>query len=594
MPSFEPLDWVVVSAYFLLVFAVAFLAGRRDGGRTSAGFFLAGRNTGWFVVGASLFASNIGSEHLVGLAGSGAAGGIAVAQFEILAGLVLLLLGWFFVPFYLRSGVFTMPEFLERRFSAGPRSYLAAISIVGYVLTKVSVTIAAGGIVFEALMGIDFWTGALVVVVATGIYTIWGGMRAVLYTDMAQMFVLIGGAVAVTFVGLDRVGGWSALQQAAGAGFFDLWQPASHPDYPWTGILFGAPILGIWYWCTDQFIVQRVLSARDLREARRGTVFAGFLKQLPLFIFVVPGVIAHVLAQSGELQLSRPDQALPALVAALLPPGLRGLVAAGLLAALMSSLSSVFNSVSALFTIDIYRRLHRDASERTLVLVGRLATVAVVGLGILWIPFMGLISGQLFTYIQSVQAYIAPPVAAVFLVGILWSRVNSRGAVAALATGFVVGVARLTLETQKESLDGLLLTLVSVNFLHFAALLFALSVLVLVATSLTAPPPPAAQVAGLTMQTGPRAEREPAAGRRRDVTLSAVLVALVGAIWWHFAGGARATGRPAPPRPPRSARRKRPIRRVRNAPVRRLPSSAPNRCRRCAAVRAGRARWPLL
>jgi SSS family solute:Na+ symporter len=534
--TFDSLDWTVVAAYFAVVFAVAFLAGRRDATGTPEGFFLAGRNTGWFVVGASLFASNIGSEHLVGLAGSGAAGGIAVAQFEILAGLVLLLLGWFFVPFYLRSGVFTMPEFLERRYSSGPRSYLAGISIVGYVLTKVSVTIAAGGIVFEALMGIDFWTGALVVVVATGVYTIWGGMRAVLYTDMAQMFVLIGGAVAVTLIGLDRVGGWSALQEAAGAGYFDLWQPASHPDYPWTGILFGAPILGVWYWCTDQFIVQRVLSARNLQEARRGTIFAGFLKQLPLFIFVVPGVIAYVLARSGQLELARPDQALPALVSALLPPGLRGLVAAGLLAALMSSLSSVFNSCSTLFTIDIYRRLHRDASAKTLVTVGRLATVAIVGLGILWIPFMGLISGQLFTYIQSVQAYIAPPVAAVFLLGILWSRVNSQGAVAALAVGFVLGVTRLTLEAQKESLQGAWLAFASINFLHFAALLFLLSVVVLVGVSLATAPPPAGKVAGLTLQTVPADERGPRAGRGRDLLLTAVLLGVIGAIWWHFSG----------------------------------------------------------
>lgn len=537
MHVFTTLDWWVVGGYFAIIFAVAFLAGRRDGtSSTPEGFFLAGRNTGWFVVGASLFASNIGSEHLVGLAGSGAAGGIAVAQFEILAGLMLLLLGWFFVPFYLRSGVFTMPEFLERRYSSGPRSYLAAISILGYVLTKVSVTIAAGGIVFQALMGIDFWTGALIVVIATGIYTIWGGMRAVLYTDMAQMFVLIGGAVAVTFIGLEQVGGWSALRDAAGVEYFDLWKPASHPDYPWTGVLFGAPILGIWYWCTDQFIVQRVLSARNLQEARRGTIFAGFLKQLPLFLFVIPGVIAFVLAQSGKLQLERPDQALPALVAALLPAGLRGLVAAGLLAALMSSLSSVFNSCSTLFTIDIYRRLHKDASQKTLVLVGRLATVAIVGLGILWIPFMDLISGQLFTYIQSVQAYIAPPIAAVFLLGILWSRVNSRGAVAALAVGFVLGVGRLVLETQKESLDGILLAMVSINFLHFAALLFVLSVVVMVVASLTAPAPAAEKVAGLTLQTTPTAEREDKAGRTRDLLLTAVLVGVISVIWWYFSG----------------------------------------------------------
>src|SRR5688500_3428646 len=271
------LDWVVIAVYFGLTFGVAIWATIKE--RASAGttkdYFLAGRNAGWFLVGGSLFASNIGSEHLVGLAGTGAASGVAVAQFEILASLILLLLGWLFVPFYLASGVFTMPEFLERRYSSGARWYLAVISIIAYVLTKISVTIAAGGIVFEALMGIDFWTGALIVVIATGIYTIFGGLRAVLYTDMIQMFVLIGGAVAVTWVGLDALGGWGEMVRTAGPGFLDMWKPASDPNFPWAGILFGAPILGVWYWCTDQFIVQRVLSAKDQDEARRGAIFAG-------------------------------------------------------------------------------------------------------------------------------------------------------------------------------------------------------------------------------------------------------------------------------------------------------------------------------
>ncbi|MCG8456218.1 MAG: sodium/solute symporter, partial [Holophagales bacterium] len=351
------LDWVLIGLYFAAVFGVAIAASRREATReTSTGYFLAGRNVGWFVIGASLFASNIGSEHLVGLAGTGAASGVAVGQFEILASLILLILGWLFVPFYLKSGVFTMPEFLERRYSSGARWYLAVISIVGYVLTKISVTIAAGGIVFESLMGIDFWTGALVVVVVTGVYTIFGGLRAVLYTDLLQMFVLVGGALAVTAIGLGEVGGWGVLRETAGSDFFDMWKPASDPDFPWTGILFGAPILGVWYWCTDQFIVQRVLSASDADNARRGTIFGGFLKLLPVFIFVLPGVVAYALVQQGKMSLAESDQALPTLVGVLLPAGLRGLVVAGLLAALMSSLSSVFNSCSTLITWDIYKK----------------------------------------------------------------------------------------------------------------------------------------------------------------------------------------------------------------------------------------------
>ncbi len=345
MGQLATLDWLVIFAYFVAVFFIAWWMTRREATRATAeGYFLGGRNSGWFVIGASLFASNIGSEHLVGLSGTGAASGVAVGQFEILATLILLLLGWLFVPFYLRSGVFTMPEFLERRYSPAARWYLAIISIVGYVLTKISVTIAAGGIVFVALMGIDFWTGALIVVVATGIYTVFGGLRAVLYTDLLQMFVLVGGAVAVTVIGLNTLGGWTVMTETVPSGFMSVWKPMSDPSFPWTGILLGAPILGVWYWCTDQFIVQRVLSAHNIDNARRGTIFGAYLKVLPLFIFVIPGLIAYSLAQQGMLELGEPDEALPTLIGVLLPTGLKGLVVAGMLAALMSSLSSVFNS----------------------------------------------------------------------------------------------------------------------------------------------------------------------------------------------------------------------------------------------------------
>ena len=533
------LDWWIVAAYFGAVFAIAYLATRARGTRSSSQeYFLAGRHTGWFVIGASLFASNIGSEHLVGLAGTGAASGVAVGQFEVLASLILLLLGWVFVPFYVRSAVVTMPEFLERRYSAGARSYLAGISILGYVLTKISVTIYAGGIVFQTLMGIDFWTGALVVVVATGIYTVFGGLRAVLYTDLLQMFVLIGGAVAVTLIGLGEIGGWGELRAAAGPGFFSLWRPMSDPDFPWTGILFGAPILGVWYWCTDQFIVQRVLAAPNVEEARKGTIFAGFLKLLPIFIFVIPGVVAYALTQTGRISLAQPDEALPTLVGALLPAGLRGLVVAGLLAALMSSLSSVFNSCSTLVTWDIYKKLRPAASERRLVIVGQVVTAVLVVLGLLWIPFMKNISGRLYQYLQSVQAYISPPIAAVFLLGVFWKRVNAAGALASLLTGFVLGMARLGMELGKDSLPaGPLFGYADMNFLHFAVLLFVICAAVLVGVSLLTPPPDRARLAGLTFQT-----TAPAGGpsvpwtRRPTVWLSLLLVACVGAVWLYFRG----------------------------------------------------------
>jgi SSS family solute:Na+ symporter len=533
-------DWTLLAAYFALVFGIALWASRRDaeGRHTPGGYFLAGRNVGWWVVGASLFASNIGSEHLIGLAGTGAARGVAVAQFEVLASLVLLLLGWVFVPFYLRSGVFTMPEFLERRYSPAARWYLAVVSVIGYVLTKISVTIAAGGIVFEALMGVSFWTGALVVVVATGLYTVVGGLRAVLYTDVLQAVVLIGGAVLVTVAGLAEIGGWRALVNAAGPEAMAIWKPMSDPDFPWTGVVFGAPILGIWYWCTDQFIVQRVLSASGEAHARRGTIFGGFLKLLPLFIFVLPGVVAQALPASGQLDLGAPDEALPALVTTLLPAGLRGVVVAGLLAALMSSLSSVFNSCATLVTLDLYKPLRPTASEPHLVRVGQIATAALVGLGLLWIPMMQFISGQLYQYLQSVQAYIAPPIAAVFLLGLFWRRANARGAMASLLTGFVLGAARLVAELNAARLTGWAAAYASINFLHFAALLFAVCALVLVATSLTAPAAPDAQLAGLTYATTVPAGQPPTprarAWRDTDVWLSVALVAAVVAIWLWF------------------------------------------------------------
>ena len=533
------LDWAVIIFYFLLTFGVAIWAWWRD--RASAGtsqdYFLAGRDAGWFLVGGSLFASNIGSEHLVGLAGTGAASGVAVAQFEILASLILLLLGWLFVPFYLASGVFTMPEFLERRYSTGARWYLAVISIIAYVLTKISVTIAAGGIVFEALMGINFWTGALIVVIATGIYTIFGGLRAVLYTDLMQMFVLIGGAIAVTWIGLNELGGWGELERQAGPGFMDMWKPMSDPNFPWTGILFGAPILGVWYWCTDQFIVQRTLAAQNEDHARRGTIFAGFLKILPLFIFVVPGVIAYALSQSGRIQLAAPDQALPTMVATLLPAGIRGLVVAGLMAALMSSLSSVFNSTSTLVTIDVYKKLKPQATERQLVIFGQVMTAILVGLGLLWIPVMDRISGQLYQYLQSVQAYISPPIAAVFLIGILWKRVNATGAMAALISGFVLGALRLVTELSRDKLDGMLLSYATMNFLHFAVFLFVVCSVILLVVSLATPAPAADKTAGLTFETKrPVESTSNAAWRAKDRILSIVLVVCVLAVWIYFRG----------------------------------------------------------
>lgn len=531
MVALDSLDYIVIAGYFLVVFGIAGWATFKEKvNASSTDYFLGGKNVGWFVIGASLFASNIGSEHLVGLAGSGASSGVAVGQFEILAGFMLLLLGWVFVPFYMRSGVFTMPEFLERRYSSGARTYLSWMSIVAYVLTKISVTIAAGGIVFEAI-GINFWTGALIVVVATGIYTIFGGLKAVLYTDMIQMFVLIGGSLAVTFFGLSKLGGWGELQATVGDGFFDMWQPMDHPDFPWTGILFGAPILGMWYWCTDQYIVQRVLSARNIENARKGTIFGGFLKMLPVFLFVVPGIIAYALSQKGVFALEDNDQALIVMVKNMVPIGLRGLVIAGLLAALMSSLSSVFNSCSTLFTIDVYKRWKPETPEKKLVFVGQIATIIMVGIGLLWIPFMENVSDQLFVYLQSVQGYIAPPITAVFLLGIFIKRLNHQGAMAALMTGLVLGASRFLLELNKDSLSGILYDFATINFLHIAIFLFIICSIVLIVVSLMTAPPPAEKTDGITYERGVKMESK---GRKLDSLLTAILILIIIALWIYF------------------------------------------------------------
>lgn len=532
--SFTGLDWFVVSLYFLVLLGVAWWVIRQRP-ESSTDYFLAGRHVGWFVIGASIFASNIGSEHIVGLAGTGAKSGVVMGHYELHSWLVLLL-GWVFVPFYMRARVFTMPEFLEKRYTPAARWILSLTTLIAYVLTKISVTIYAGAVVFQTLMGIDFWTGALVIVILTGIYTVLGGLRAVIYTEALQAVVLLVGSVTVTVMGLARLGGWSRLVELAGPEHLNMFLPANHPEFPWTGMLFAPPIVGLWYWCTDQYIVQRVLAAKDEREARRGTIFAAYLKIAPFFIFLITGVIAFALAESGQLELTDADQAFPAMVAAILPAGVRGLVAGGLLAALMSSLAAVFNSSSTLFTMDIYKKLHPEASERTLVLVGKLATVVLVATGIAWIPILRSLSGQLYTYLQSVQAYLAPPIAAVFFFGLFSKRINAQGALACLIGGFMVGMARLMAEINKDSLDGWLFTFADINFLHFAIFLFIFSVVVLVGVSLSTKPPTEESIQGLTYATTVAADK--AASRATwgwlEVAHSIVVVAIIVLILLYF------------------------------------------------------------
>ncbi len=536
MNAFETLDWVVIGVYFALLLGIAWWAMSKSR-ESSTDYFLAGRNVGWFVIGASIFASNIGSEHIVGLAGTAAKSGIVMGHYELHSWLVLLL-GWVFVPFYMRSRVFTMPEFLEKRYSPKARWFLSLVTLVGYVLTKVSVTVYAGAVVFQSLMGIEFWTGALIVILLTGLYTVIGGLRAVLYTEAIQAMILIAGSVTITVIGLVKIGGWANLQAIAGSSHFDLFLPADDPNFPWPGMVFAPPIVGLWYWCTDQYIVQRTLAARNEQEARRGTIFAGYLKLLPFFIFIIPGVIAYALAKSGQIELGKPDEAFPTMVKALLPTGLRGLVAGGLLAALMSSLAAVFNSCSTLFTMDIYKKLKPGSSEKELVFVGRLATGVVVLSGIMWIPFMQHISGELYHYLQSVQAYLAPPIAAVFLLGLFFSRINGYGALTALIGGFILGMLRLAAELSKDSLSGFFYWYGNLNFLYFAILLFVICIVLLVVVSLLTKRQEEEQIKGLTYATTVAADREKSRSSwsLMDVINSVVIVAIIGAVLYYFRG----------------------------------------------------------
>jgi SSS family solute:Na+ symporter len=538
MPGFALLDWVVIAIYFLLIAVLAWWVMTRQQ-KSTEDYFLAGRNIGWFVVGASIFASNIGSEHVVGLAGAGAGGKMPMLIYELHAWIVLTL-GWVFLPFYIRSGVFTMPEFLEKRFDARTRWFLSVFSLVAYVLTKVSVTVYAGGIVIASLLGIDFWFGALMTIVLTGIYTVLGGMRAVVYTEALQTVVLVIGAGSLTWIGLDATGGWNGMREALAPGYLNMWRPASDPDFPWPSLVISSSIVGLWYWCTDQYIVQRVLAARNIQQGRRGTIFGGFLKLMPVFLFLIPGVVALALKNRGELSWDTPDQAFAALLMNKMPAGLRGLVAAGLLAALMSSLASVFNSCSTLFTVDIYKKLRPQEPEKNLLRVGRVATVVVVLLGIGWIPIMQNISGVLYEYLQSVQSYIAPPITAVFLLGVFSKRINARGAFVTLAAGMAVGFLRIALELNLDALapGGWLHTLGSVNFLTFASWFFLFCVCLCVLVSLSAPAPSPDKIQGLTMGTLSAEQRQlnRASYNAWDILLSLVVIALVAGVMIGFAG----------------------------------------------------------
>jgi SSS family solute:Na+ symporter len=584
------LDWLIILAYFLALAGLTLWVVRSNKD-TAEDYFLAGRGLGWFVVGASIFASNIGSEHLVGLAGAGATSGVALAHYELHAW-CLLVLGWVLVPFYLRSKVFTTPEFLERRFSPTARWVLSAISLVAYVLTKIAVGIFAGGVVFGTLMPElsvtlgsqtfnSFWIGSVLVVLLTGLYTVAGGMKAVAYTEALQTFILVLGSLLLTVFGLNALGGWGELRATLGPEMFNLWKPLIpegvtgtwspvleptrmawyfNGNYPWVGMLFCAPIIGLWYWCTDQYIVQRTLIAPNQTEARRGTIFAAFLKLLPVFIFIVPGMIAIALAKSGKIPAlgvlvdasgntvnAAAQASFPLMVQHVLPVGIRGMVVAGLLAALMSSLAGAFNASSTLFTMDFYRKFKPQASQDELVWMGRLATTVMVLIGLLWIPVIQGARG-LYDYLQGVQGYLAPPIFVVFFFGVFNRRLNATGCLWALVVGFLMGAFRLAVDTpvtlkmagfEAGYPEGSFLWIVNhIYFQYYSLLITIVSIVTMFVASYMTAPPAASQLVGLTYDTVTAEQNAEtrASWNQWDLINTGIVLALILAAYVYFSG----------------------------------------------------------
>lgn len=547
------LDWIAIGAYFTLLAGVAiWVINQRED--TAQDYFLAGRNLGWWVIGASIFASNIGSEHIVGLAGSGAKDGVALAHYELHAW-CLLVLAWVFVPFYMRSQVFTMPEFLERRFSVGSRYILSIVSLITFILSKIAVGIFAGGVVFSTLLpemhlnigGVElnsFWVGSILVIVLTGLYTMIGGMRAVAYNDAVQVTVLIAGSATLTVYGLMKLGGWHELKAICGPEMFNLWKPIVpagqvatwapvlekaadghivrqawyfNGAFPWLGMAICAPVIGLWYWCTDQYIVQRALGAPNQRIARQGSIFAAFLKLFPVYLFIIPGLICYALAKSGKIpelthsfEVQGSQGAFPMLVKDLLPPGLRGLVVAGLLSALMGSLAGVFNACSTLFTVDIYEKLRPKASQKEIVHMGRIATGVMAVIALLWIPVIQGAHG-LYEYLQAVQGYMAPPIFVVFFLGVFFKRLNAQGCLWAMIVGFILGLFRMAVDTpvtmglagfKNGYPEGSLFWIVNnINFQYFSILITIVSAIVMVVVSQATAEPDYVRIKGLTFAT---------------------------------------------------------------------------------------------
>lgn len=558
------LDWVVVGLFALALIGIILWVMKQKQNNADD-YFLGGKDATWIAIGASIFASNIGSEHLIGLAGSGASSGMAMAHWEI-QGWMILLLGWVFVPFYSRSMVITMPEFLEKRYNPASRTILSVISLISYVLTKVAVTVYAGGLVFQQVFGIEtlwgidfFWIAAIGLVLITALYTIFGGMKSVLYTSVLQTPILLLGSLIILVLGLRELGGWDEMMRICsevkvndyGDTMVNLIRDNRDVQYPWLGALIGSAVIGFWYWCTDQFIVQRVLSGRDEKQARRGTIFGAYLKLLPVFLFLIPGMIAFALHQHTgsflpltEAGMPNSDAAFPTLVAKLLPAGVKGLIVCGILAALMSSLASLFNSSAALFTIDFYQRFKPNTDPKKLVNIGQAATVVIVVLGILWIPVMRSVGDVLYLYLQDVQSVLAPGIAAAFLLGVTWKRATAKGGMWGLIAGLVIGITRLGAKvfysnaaaTSEADHSWFQWLFFDTNWLFFCGWMLVFCLAVIFVVSMFTEKPDPEKIKGLVFGTSTPEQR--LATRQSwnhwDVIHSIIILGITAAFYWYF------------------------------------------------------------
>ena len=517
--GFLLIDWLIVLVYAVVVITVGLYIVRKP--KTSEGYFLANRQLKWPFIGASMLASNISAEHFVGLAGGGYLIGMAIgAAYEWIAIFCLLPLILLFLPFYLKNRIFTVPEFLERRFSPGIRTVFSGLLLVLSVLTKVSISLWASALVFNTLFGWNPIVVMWVVAAITATYTMKGGLSAVVYTDAIQTCVLLVAGAVLTILGLQHVGGWAVLQAKVPADTFRVIKPITHPDVPWTGVFIGIFLGGSFYWSMDQVLVQRAFAAKDVNEGRKGAIFAGALKLLTPFVLVVPGIVARALWPD----LPAADQAYPKMLKELMPHGLLGLTVAGIAAALMGHLSATYNSISTLFTRDFYLKFRPGAGHGHQILVGRLAVAAVAVMGATWAPIIGNYK-SLWDYLQSVTFYLAAPFIGVFLLGVMWKRITTTGVWAAVITGFVVGPVVLADRLSSKHFLPFLHTTYTEPWLHGATMDILLCMFVLVVVSLLTPPEPDEKLASTTITWGARADvNEPKPPFLSDYRLWLILV----------------------------------------------------------------------